>query len=268
MKKNLLLVTFLLLMILICTGCSDSWENHFEISKFKINNNQIDGKIKNKDDKAYDLELVFNLKSVSLVEQKKCHTIIKPNETIDLDCSAVDYNDFDVNLSEIIFKEKEIPILSNGKINKDVLEYHFYNVFKKHEQNFMLFTVINDEFYNKHPYMDIIEYKEDEKVIHIEGTVTKDEDYFSYKVNYDSYTGEIENIEFFFKTKNEELKKEFINNIAIASFYSIYKDNSKEILEILNEDMPEDKCHIFNDKWCISSIKKDENIYYYYINKL
>ena len=30
MKKNLLLVTFLLLMILICTGCSDSWENHFE----------------------------------------------------------------------------------------------------------------------------------------------------------------------------------------------------------------------------------------------
>lgn len=268
MKKNILLEIVVLLMLFITTGCSKTWEKHFEVSKLKIEANNIAGKIKNKDEEAYKLKLLFDLKNGSISDQKECNMIIRPNETIELDCTIIDHNDFDVKLSTIEFEKIEIPALYGGKIDDNTLEYYFYDVYKNHKDNFILFTLINDEFYHRYPYMDQIEYIKEDNLIFITGTVTKDYNFFSYKVNYNSYTGEIENIQFFFRTKDEKIKEDLINNIAISSFRTLYKDNSKEILEILNENIPEEKCHIFKDEWCISSIvDNDKDTHYYYIKK-
>ena len=266
MKKKYLLILALFSILFLITGCGNSWKSNFEISKLKLDDDYIVGKIKNKTDKAFDLEITFDLKSGSLVDNKKCNLVIKPKETKDLDCLATDYDDYDVSISNIDFKEKKIPDLNNGKIDEDTFEYHFDKIYDNHTYNFISFTLVDDIFEDKYPYLDTIEYDEENKKIKISGSIMSNTNYMSYTEEFNTITNKLENMSFMIRTDDEEFKSELLTKISLMRSLDI--SNSVEMLKALNDDIPEGKCYKVGYNWCVSSdIDKETGYYFYFIDE-
>ena len=205
MKKRVLyFLTFLFLVPLIA-GCQKSWKSMFQVSEIKIDNDYIVAKIKNVESKAYDLKIDLQLKSGSLTETEKCYLTIKPNEIKDLKCLTMGHNGYEAKITNIEFTEKIIPELKDGKIEQEVLEYHFDKIYEQHRLNFISFTLINDITQKDYPYISLIEYDSSDSELTIGGTIT-DGNYNNvlYIETYNTITNELDRFSFSITTKDEE----------------------------------------------------------------
>lgn len=264
--KNKYIKTVLLIIILLISGCGNSWKSKFQVSNLKIDDDYIVGKIKNTTDKAYNLNIIFNLKSGSLTEKDNCHMIIKPHETKKIDCISMDHDGYKISVSNIEFKEKEIPELINGTINKETLEYHFEKIYETHRYNFTSFSLISDEEQKEYPFIDTIKYDEQDNTIEISGKFTNDNEYFNYREKYDTKTDELKYLLFYIKTTDEELRNSLLTKVSLMkSFRDV---NSLSINKALHrDDVSEDKCILIGGKWCVSSsvLDKEAGIISYHI---
>ena len=266
MKNKLFVGLLVFVTLFMLTGCGNSWKSKFEVSKIKIKDDYIIGKIRNKTDLAYDLKITFVLKSGSLIDNETCNLIIKPEETKDLDCLAMNHDDYDVNISNIEFTEKKIPKLSNGKINSDAFKYHFDKIYESHTYNFVSFTLVNDDFEDKYPYLDTIEYDEENNKIKITGSIMSNTDYMSFIETFNTKTNKLDNISFLIRTTDEELKSQLLTKISAMQSFGY--GNSIEMLTALKYDIPEGKCYKVGYEWCVSSnIDKGTGYYFYNIDE-
>lgn len=250
MKKILLI---LITCICLC-GCNDNnqkLENDIiKFSELKIEDEHIVGQIKNTDDdKAYDVSIWFNLKSGSLEEEELCTERIKPGETKSLNCRIFNDEDstYEIEISEVNLKEFDIPVLNEGKIDVDTLEYHFEDILNEHVIHVMN-IVIGSEI--EYPYISSVEYNDN--IIKIWSYFEKDGNSIGIVENYDSDKQELILFQVFLPTGDEN----FIDRIATETAEMLYNDfySINSIVNILlnEEDFEPGYCIKYRD-WCIST---------------
>lgn len=82
-----------------------------------------------------------------------------------MNCDVEGFEDYDVEIDEIKFEEKEIPVLENGVISQDALEYHFKDIVNDHVVNFASFITIEAE--KDWPFINKVNYHKNESQIEI-----------------------------------------------------------------------------------------------------
>ena len=255
---SILCIGFVILM----TGCNN-WKYKFALSDLKVKDDYIVGKIKNKTDTAYDLVIKVALKNGSLVEEKTCKMILKPNEVKDIKCLASGYEEYNVNVSKIEYQQKKISTLKNGEIDKEILEYYFEDIYEQHTTNFISFILLNDDFNKAYPYIDKIKYEEQKEIIKITGAMGNLDCIVSYGEEYNASKQKLNSAYILIKTKDNKLREDIISNFSLFSSFGY--ENASEIRSVLNaEESGLEKCYKVGSDWCVSSKIEKENNYYFY----
>lgn len=268
--KIIILSVFILtsiISIIFITG-RNNWKSKFGISNLAVEDDYIVGKIKNKTDEAYDITLKINLKNGSLIEEKNCYMFIKPNETKNIKCISMGFNDYKVKVNDIIFKKKKIPSITGGGITKEALEYYFEDIYEQHTNNFISFASLNRKFDEAYPYIDKVEYDiVDKNAVKITGVMGDVDCIVSYGSEYNASNNKLENIYFLITTKDDELREKIIDKISLLSSFSV--GNYVEFKRALSrEESSLEYCYKVGTDWCVSSkINEEENRYFYFINR-
>lgn len=235
-------------IVFILNGCN-VWKNKIEVSKLKIDDGYIIGKVRNVTNKAYDTTLIFELKSGSLKIEEKCYETFKPNKTKDLECILDENVDdsYNVKLKNIELEEITIPKLNEGKIDDNTLKYHFEDIYSLHTLNFLNFNASDVE--EKYPFIENIEYKGNE--IRIESKLTQNENFASFVTEYNAINSDLE---YLFFAINSDCDEEFVNQIfsgvsRMHPFSPLYSIDIEKALQ--RTDIPSDECVLINE-WCIS----------------
>lgn len=250
MKKSIKILFIIPIMALCLCGCSKSWEKNVQISSLKYEDDYIRGRIKNLTDNAYNLTITFKVKSGSLVEEKYCYEMLKPNDTIDLECIAYDIDDtYKIDVEDVELNEMEIPKLTTGKIDVDTLKYHFENIYEEHTLNYISFTTDIDD--KNYPYIDEVEYENDE--IEINGKITKGTNDIFYYEAFDTKNDKLKNLDVFVYSEDEDFISTIITKLSLMRSISTSSSDSISIGRILQrKDIDNGYCISF-DNWCIST---------------
>lgn len=264
--KRLFLFIASFIMLVILSGCNN-WKSSIDVSTLKIEDDYIVGKIKNTTNNAYDAIMTFELKSGSLTIEQECSEIFKPNEIKDIKCLLLDDVDdsYKVELKNVELKNKEIPNLSEGKINMDALEYHFEEIYNLHTLNFVSFNLI-DNIEENYPYIEEIEYKNNEIII--KSKITQGENCVDFTGTYSTLDNEMERLSFGMLSSTDE---EFIEQILsdVAKMSSIRENGGYNSISIKNtllrKDIGKAECIKYGNI-CISA-EYSEFINFYSIHK-
>lgn len=252
--KKIFLLAILSIGLCSCSNNQKLKNDIIQFSELKIENEYIIGKMKNTDEKAYDITIWFNLKSGSIEEKELCTETIKPKESKDLKCRLYHNEDdsFNLKINSIDIKEKKIPTLNEGEINFETLEYYFENISNSHLMN--LFSIANKYDYDN-PYLDKIEYDGEEIVI--SGNIKKDN--ITFVEFFDVNTEKLTMLSFLIPN-NDEIHKDLIMNISIIPTFSADFNTSTKIVKALSKkDMEIGTC-IQIDDWCYYSTASDSGI--------
>ncbi len=250
MKKSIKILFIIPIMVLCLCGCSKGWKKSVQISSLKYEDNYIKGRMKNLTDKAYDLTITFKVKSGSLIEKKYCYELLKPKDTIDLECIVYDIDDtYKIEIEDVEFNEIEIPKLTTGKIDVETLKYHFADIYKEHTLNFTSFTIdINDKNY---PYIDEIEYKNDE--IEINGKITKGTNSLYYYETFDTKKDQLKYLNVFVYSKDEDFINAIITKLSLMRSIFTSSNDVFSIMQVLQrKDIDYGYC-IKVGNWCIGT---------------
>lgn len=262
MKKRILLVVIILIFM---TGCSKPWENKVQVSKLKIKEESIVGKIKNLTDKAYYLTINVILTSGSFKEKKECYEFLKPNETINMNCYVEGFEDYDVEIDGIKFEEKEIPDLDNGVISQDALEYHFKDIVNDHVVNFASFITIEAE--KDWPFINKVNYHKNENQIEIFSKIKVNSNDVNIVEFYDSETSEFLSCMVLFESYDEEFKSTILTKVSSMTRFNDV--SSIDLLSFLESTKTSDeKCLNLDNKWCISNSLSVQDKYDYEIYEI
>ncbi len=266
--KVFLIIT--LIITLILTGCGNSWNNKIQASDFKLKDDYIIGKLKNVTDKAYDLKITFSLKSGSIEEDEICHELIKPKQTLNIECISTEHEGYKVKIKDIKLDERKIKKLKSGEIDIDTFEYYFTNIYKEHLIN--ITGIGGTENIKDWPYISEIEYNEAKDTIKISGRITENLgtdnlNYFAYTEEFDTTTGDITDFAAFIRTNDEEFLSSILTKIAFMKSFNKYKSNSIDLLSALkHESIGLDRCLKVGTQWCVSS-SIDDTLNSYFISE-
>lgn len=241
---------FIIIIVLLCvSGCKKEWEKNVQISELKYEDNYIVGRMKNLTDKAYNVTITFKVKSGSLVDSKYCYELLRPNDIIDLECLAYNIDEtYEIEIEDIKFEEVKIPQLEIGIINEETLEYHFEDIYKAHELNFISFTANIDE--ENYPYIEGINYNGNE--INIKGNISNGENILSYTETYDVKSGDLTSL-FIFILSDEEFLNTVTTKISLMQSITRSSSESISILKTLKRtDIEVDYC-VKVGTWCINT---------------
>lgn len=250
-----------LLLIVVCClclcGCGEKndWKDKVQVSQLKLDDNYLIGKIKNTTDKFYDITIIFKLKSGTLEDTDVCYEIIRPNENKNLKCLVYDIDDtYIYEIKDIELTEKEIPVLLEGNIDINALEYYFEKIYEAHQLNFIAFStdIIDTSF----PYISKIKYKDNE--ITIIGDIIQGSNKVSYIGEYDTTTNDLNRISFYESRSNDKsFTDSLITRISLMNSIATTSKTSLEIGKaLLRTDIEEGYCVIV-DNWCVSTIHDD-----------
>lgn len=258
MRKKMIII---LICVLCLCGCGNSWKSKFQVSSLKIENNYIVGKIKNLTNKAYDLTIRFSLKSGTLEEGEICYKLIRPNETINLECLAMDYDNYDVKIKDIEFDEIDIPKLESGEISEDVLKYYFEDINDSHGLNFISFNTDISE--GKYPYISKIIYDESQNKIEISGKIEKGNNFVSYYETYNSSSEKLTSLMIFIKSDSDEFSSEVLTKVSLMRSLNLNFQNSISMLNALTRtDIEDGYCIKVGTNWCVTNSLSDTNNQY------
>lgn len=268
MKKVYLIGIAITLLLL--TGCGNTWKSKIQASNFKIEDDHIVGKLKNTTEKAYDMKIIFTLKSGNLSEEEVCYELIKPKETIDIKCIATEYEEYKVKIKNIELTERNARKLKPGKIRNNELEYYFTDIYNEHLLNIASMASETDD--SEYPYISKSEYNEDDNIIKIEGKMVEDVgensiNYFSYTEEFNTITNQLMEFHAFIRTDDDDYLSSMQTKIALMKSFNKYGSNSIEIHRaLMREDIGLDRCLEIKNEWCVSS-KISDGSYMYFISK-
>ena len=144
------------------TGCGHSWDRTFAVSEIKLEDDYIVGEIRNKTDLAYDVRLKFKLINGTITDEDTCSFIMRPHQTRKIHCASTNHENYEAELSDIKFKEIDIPKLKDGEIDASVVEYYFEDIYNEHIYNVIGFTFLDSSFSKEYPYINNAEYSKDD----------------------------------------------------------------------------------------------------------
>lgn len=245
MKKIIVIILF---CVCLC-GCSKNWKSNVQISSLKYDDDYIIGKMKNLTNKAYNVKIIFKTKSGSFDDNEYCYELLRPKETIDLECLVYGLDDtYNIEVENVELEEFEIPELTYGKIDIDTLEYHFKDIYYAHTLNFVSFKIDID---NNYPYIDEIEYSDDK--IEIKGTIENDENQVFYYEDFDAKDEQLTHLYAFIKSDDEDFISKIITKFSLMDSISSTSSDSISIGQILKrKDIAEGYC-IKAGNWCIGT---------------
>lgn len=250
MKKNIKILFIIPIIILCICGCSKGWEKSVQISSLKYKDGYIKGRMKNLTDNAYDLTIIFKVKSGSLVEKKYCYELLKPNDTIDLECLANDIDDtYKIEVENISLKRRKIPKLTVGKIDTDTLKYHYEDIYEEHRLNYISFVVDIDD--KEYPYIDEIEYKNDE--IEIKGKITEGTNSFYYYETFDAKKEQLKYLNVLIFSDDEDFINTIITKLSLMPSISTSSNDSISIARVLKRKNIDSGYCIRVGIWCIGT---------------
>ena len=261
MKKKL---SFLIIICLFLCGCNENkWEKNFQISSLKFNDDydHIVGKIKNLTDKAYNIEIFFELKSGTLVESNTCYATIKPNETKNIECLIYNIDDtYSFEIENVEFKEFSIPKLKEGEISEETFKYYFEEIYNTHTLNFVGFSTMFDNF--NYPYINKINYENNK--IEIKTDLKENEKSIYFTTTYNTENNELESLSGIIYNASDSLLNEIAIQISLMNSirdkYTMEINNIKFYKALLNNDIEYGRCWVV-DNWCITPI--DEYGFFY-----
>ena len=247
---------FILLIIFLLVGCTNSWENVVGISSVKYENGYIVGKIQNKTDKFYSVVIHFNGKNGSISSNRVCFVDLKPKEITDLSCLSYDYNeDYAIEIEKIEYKEKEIPKMpvdskDDVELTKEQLEYYYKKIYDSH-----LYTYTSVLLYDNDSYNDMSEYPHIDKVKLKNGEITIT---YNAKFNnsncflYEVYLAKDEKMKILAVTLNENTRKldSLISNFSNSDFIT-ENSNIYASIEVRNKLIDSDS---IGKRWSIGNI--------------
>lgn len=261
MMKKFLLITLILLCV---CGCGkDSWENKIQVSTLKFEDNHIIGKIKNLTDKAYELDITFEVKSGSLVDDEFCYETIKPNETIDFECLTYNVDEtYTFKIKDIKLEEFEIPELKAGKLDYETFEYHFEDIEEQHRLNFISFTLDIED--SEYPYIEEIDYLHDKLEIYSE--IQQDENLAHFYETYNSNTDELESLRLII-SGDDDFLNETLTDVSLMQSISNSSGESLSVNRaLLRKDIESGYCVKIYD-WCISTDYSNDFVKSFIIRK-
>ena len=211
-KKIIKFIICMLIFPFILCGCSKKWEKSVQISSLKYEDDYIKGRMKNLTNNAYKATITFEVKSGSLTEKKYCYELLRPKDTVNLECLAYGMDDtYKIKIENVELDNYTIPNLSEGEIDIETLKYYFQNIYDAHNLNFISFTTDIDEM--NYPYIDEIEYEKDRIIIH--GTISKNNDSISYYETYNIETQELDNLYVLLYTKDDSFTSTIITKLSL-----------------------------------------------------
>lgn len=248
MRKKLLII----LLVCILSGC-DKVDKDIQISELKYNDDYIIGRIKNQTSKNYNLDIIIQTKSGTLVNNAYCHDTIKPYEAKDFKCLALDLDDtYSFKIKKIEKEIFETPKLTYGEIDESTLKYYFENIYNSH---YLFMTNLDIE--SKFPKFDSIEYKNNN--IEFKNTLNYDDQNTLLLIaKYSTKNEELESIHILIGEENQEIE----NDIILA--FSLHEkdiDNSIKISYVLRKISEFGKCTSIGDL-CYAKYKSNNVISY------
>ena len=267
-RKKVMKIGVLLAFIIMLGGCGNPWDKTFSVSELKVENNYIDGEIKNKTEFAYNVEMEFELNNGNLSDSDTCSFIMRPHQTRKMHCISMDHEDYEVKLSNIEFEKMDIPELKDGKVDATAVEYYFEEIYNEHIYNVIYFTLLDSRFSKEYPFISSAEYlRDDAELILTANFSDNDNNAYYISEKFDIGTNNMEYVSIMIFT-NDASEFETIRYL-ISKFKAFKNITYGDIRGTLGkENTPELSCYNIENKWCVSVNQDIENgSAYYFISR-